>query len=143
MYIESQRRITHFRKHDTAITSGINRTQYRLLAIRLLFGLFLIMYGPYTLGHHPYCPEYPKDSTDFAASDEIFFTSDDSLVDSIELRSERTEPISQEYSRTGLLYAPHRIVIEPNENKSEHTHDRRVTLGVFKRFHVNNLRVLG
>lgn len=136
MYIESHRRITHFRKHDTAITLSLNRTQYRLLVIRLLFSLFLIMYGPYTLGHHPYCPEFPKDSTPFAASD-------DALADSIDLRSERTEPISQEYSRTGLLCAPYRIVIKPDENKSEHSHDRRVTLDVLKRFRVNNLRVLG
>jgi hypothetical protein len=57
---------------------------------------------------------------------------DDSLADSVELHSERPEPMSEVYSRTDLSCAPHRIVIELDEDKNQRSAgQQRITLDAF------------
>jgi len=56
---------------------------------------------------------------------------DDTLADSVELYSERPEPMSEVYSRTGLSCDPHHIVIELGEGKNAHSSGQRITLDAF------------
>jgi len=56
---------------------------------------------------------------------------DESLADSVELHSERPEPMSEVYSRTDLSCAPHSIMIELDEDKNEQSPGRRITLDAF------------
>lgn len=62
---------------------------------------------------------------------------DDTMADSVELYSERPEPMSEIFSRTDLSCDPHRIVIELDERKNGHSSGQRITLDAFDVLPVN------
>ena len=56
---------------------------------------------------------------------------DGSVVESVDLHSSQTEPVSVVFSSTGLSCGPHTITVEVKGQADDHTTGKRVTIDAF------------